>query len=89
MDSVVCEDAFLSTQLSVFRRFIRSSDVCLQFGHSSTMASLLQFCRELIVVLWNGAHVLWGCGEAVIGRQLRRHFEGNSRVRLVYCPGLE
>lgn len=57
MDSVICEDAFLSTQLSVFRRFIRPTDVCLQFGREATLGSLLQLCRELVVVVWKGTHV--------------------------------
>ena len=55
---MICEDAFLSTQMSVFRRFIRPTDVCLQFGQESTLATLLQVCRELVVVVWKATHVL-------------------------------
>lgn len=58
MESVICEDAFLSTQMSVFRRFIRPTDVCLQFGQESTLGTLLQVCRELVVVVWKATHML-------------------------------
>ena len=58
MESVICEDAYLSTQMSVFRRIIRPTDVWLKFGQESTLATMLQVCRELVVVVWKATHML-------------------------------
>lgn len=53
------DDSFLLEDLSILRRFIQPSDVCVELASRVVRGVLLELCRKLYVVVFRDSFVLY------------------------------
>lgn len=49
-----CDDDYLQQELDILATYIKPTDVCLQTIHRATTGVLLKYCKEVVVVIWDG-----------------------------------
>ena len=48
------QDVFLQDEEEVLRKYIKPTDVCLYYAHRAVKGQLLEYCKKVIVILWDG-----------------------------------
>ena len=54
IQGVRCDDDYIQQELDILSLYIKPSDICLQTIHRATTGILLDYCKEVYVVVWDG-----------------------------------
>lgn len=84
-----CDDAYLQQELDIMKKYIKPNDICLQTIHRATTGVLLQYCKEVYVVVWDSRVYQYVLIEEIMNRQMRNQYANEPRLHILYGFGME
>ena len=84
-----CDDAYLQQELDIMKKYIKQNDICLQTIHRATTGVLLQYCKEVYVVVWDSRVYQYVLIEEIMNRQMRNQYANEPRLHILYGFGME
>lgn len=84
-----CDDAYLQQELDIMIKYIKPNDICLQTIHRATTGILLQYCKEVYVVVWDGRVYQYDINKEIMNRQMRNQYANEPRLHILFGFGME